>query len=163
MSFSKETVTINSRKFDGSIDKTWKANFVKQADSLLVFVGEFEKDVSHSHLGVIRRGTVSREFYWLDGWFNVFQFYEPDGSFRNFYCNLNVPPTFVNNVLDYVDLDVDVLIWKDFTIEILDLDEFAANSEKFNYPAEVRNKVGESLEKILELVENREFPFDLNI
>ncbi|HXH70973.1 MAG TPA: DUF402 domain-containing protein [Pyrinomonadaceae bacterium] len=163
MQNSREIVTINSRKFDGTIHKTWSANLIERKDKLLTLVGEFEEEIKHSHLGVIRRGTVSYEFYWLDGWFNVFRFHEPDGSLRNFYCNINMPPKFEDNVLDYVDLDIDVLVWKNFSIEILDADEFAENSKKYDYSVEIKNKTNESLKKILELVENRDFPFDTKI
>jgi protein associated with RNAse G/E len=163
MQKSGKSVTINSRKFDGSIHKSWQADLIEEKDSLLIFLGEFEKEVRHSHLGVIRPGTLSYEFYWLSGWFNVFRFHEPDGGFRNFYCNLNMPPKFENDILDYVDLDIDVLIWKDFSVEILDMDEFEANAKKYNYPAEIKNRTKESLEEILALVEKREFPFDIKI
>ncbi len=71
-----------------------------------------------------------------------------------------MPPKFENNVLDYVDLDIDVLVWKNFSIEILDTDEFAENSKKYDYSEKIKNRTNESLEKILELVENRDFPFD---
>lgn len=160
---SKKAVTVNSRKFDGTIHKTWKVNFIERKDSLLTFVGEFETEITHSHLGVIRRGTLSYEFYWLGGWFNVFRFHEPDGRLRNFYCNINMPPKFEDGVLDYVDLDIDILIWRNFSLEVLDIDEFAENSKKFNYPMEVKVKVEESLKRLIELVENREFPFDVEI
>ena len=158
---SKKFVTINSRKFDGEIHKSWAAEFLNEQGLLLTFVGEFEKEIKHPRLGVIGRGTVSYEFYWLDGWFNVFRFHEPGGDLRNFYCNISMPPKFENDVLDYVDLDIDVLVWKDFSVELLDLDEFAENSARFNYPLEIKNKTEENLEKLLELIENREFPFDI--
>lgn len=159
----KNFVTVNSRKFDGTIHKTWTVNFIDRKNSLLTFVGEFEKEITHPHLGVIRRGTVSYEFYWLDAWFNVFRFQESDGSLRNFYCNINMPPQFADGVLDYVDLDIDILVWRDFSVEILDIEEFAENSEKFNYSAEIKIKVRENLKKLLELVEKREFPFNIEI
>ncbi len=56
---SKESVTINSRKFDGTIHRTWNANLIERKDTLLIFVGEFEREVKHSHLGVIGRGKIS--------------------------------------------------------------------------------------------------------
>jgi hypothetical protein len=158
---SQKIVTINSRKFDGTIHKTWAAKLISQKDSLLTLVGEFEKEINHTHLGIIRRGTISQEFYWLDGWFNIFQFYELDGSLRNFYCNLNLPPKFEDNCLDYVDLDIDVIVWKNFSIEILDTDEFLENSKRFGYSTEIKNKVEENLNHLLKLIENRHFPFDI--
>jgi len=126
----------------------------------MIFVGEFENDVSHSHLGLIRRGTISYEYYWLDRWYNVFRFQEPDGNFRNYYCNINMPPTYQNNVLDYVDLDIDVLVRDDLSLKMLDEDEYRRNSEVFTYPDELKASVERSLEELLNLIRNREFPFN---
>ena len=97
----KKLITINSRKYDGKIHRSWKATLIGQTNSLLKFVGEFDQEIKHAHLGVIRRGTVSYEYYWLDRWYNVFRFHEPEGDLRNFYCNVNLPPKFENDVLDY--------------------------------------------------------------
>lgn len=153
-------VTIISRKFDGKIHRSWKAKLIEKKDSLLEFVGIFEKEIRHDYLGVIRRGTVSYEFYWLSGWFNVFRFHEPEGELRNFYCNINLPPRFENNILDYIDLDIDVVVWRNFSFQILDLEEFAENADKFSYPKEVIFEAKENLKKLIERIENREFPFN---
>lgn len=160
MNSSESMVVINSRKFDGTIHRSWRANLIEQKNNQLVFLGEFENDVEHPYLGLIRRGTLSYEFYWVDGWFNVFRFHEPDGEFRNFYCNINMPPTFEENVLDYVDLDIDILVWKDFSVRILDIEEFEQNSQKFNYPAEIKKLTYQNLNKVLKSIELRVFPFD---
>lgn len=156
---AEKIVTINSRKFDGRIHRSWTAKLLEKKDSLLCFVGEFDHEIKHSHLGVIKRGTLSYEFYWLNRWYNVFRFDEPDGGLRNFYCNLSMPPIFKNDVLDYVDLDVDVLIWQDFSYQILDLEEFEENSAKFNYPKKVHDKADKSLIRLIKMIEKRSFPF----
>ncbi len=155
-------VTINSRKFDGQIHRSWKVKVIKIKTPLLVFIGVFEEEVKHPHLGVIGRGTISREFYWLNCWYNIFQFYEPDGGLRNFYCNINLPPKFENNVLDYTDLDIDLLVWNDFSYRVLDLDEFEENAARFSYSNELRHKALSSLEHLIFLVKNKSFPFNEN-
>lgn len=154
-------ITVNSRKYDLSIRRSWKCRLIERADPLLVFVGEFDRDVEHPDLGSIAAGTISYEYYWLDRCYNVFRLHEPDGSFRNFYCNINMPPTFAGGVLDYVDLDIDVLVWPDWTSIILDKDEFEANSAKFNYPESVLSQANTALSELLDLIEERRFPFDI--
>jgi len=155
-----EPITINSRKFDLSISRSWTCTFLNQQDTLLEFIGEFDGDVRHPDLGLIKRGTVSYEFYWLDRYYNVFRFQEPDGALRNYYCNINLPPTFSNNVLDYVDLDIDVLVWPTFEYQVLDLDDFEANARKFGYSDEVQAKALKTLDELLVSINSREFPFD---
>jgi uncharacterized protein len=152
-------VIINSRKFDGHVHRSWNAEFIEKRDSLLIFTGEFEEEVRHSKLGVIRRGTISHEYYWLDRWFNVFKFHEPEGELRNFYCNLNMPPEFKNNILDYIDLDIDVLVSKSFETEILDLEEFNENSKLYGYSDELKAKTFETLNELLKMIEIRAYPF----
>lgn len=125
-----------------------------------LFVGEFSETINHKQLGIIRCGTISYEYYFKNRWYNIFRFHEPEGEFRNFYCNINQPPTVSANVLNYIDLDVDVLVWKDFACEILDLDEFKINAEQLSYSKEVKKNVKKSVKELLVLIQNRQFPFD---
>ena len=156
-------VTINSRKFDNKIHRSWNANVVEQDSTRIIFCGEFDKEISHSHIGVIRRKSVSYEYFWFDRWYSIFRFHEPDGKFRNFYCNINQPPIFENNVLDYVDLDIDVIVWDDSRTEILDMDEFESNAVKYCYPETIVKKTLQSLDELLELIDKRQFPFNIQI
>lgn len=156
-------ITVNSRKYDQSIRRSWQCKLIEETNDYFVFLGEFETEVNHKQLGVIRPATVSYEYYWKNEYFNVFRFHEPDGEFRNFYCNINMPPMFEKNTLDYVDLDIDILVWKDFSIEILDVDEYETNKEKYSYSVSLQQKVSESIETLLSKIKNKEFPFDINL
>jgi len=157
---SGQQVTVNSRKYDLNIRRSWKCELVEQNASYLIFVGEFDEAVSHPGLGDIQRGTVSYEYYWPGRWYNVFRFHSPDGEFRNYYCNISMPPTFENNVLDYVDLDIDIVVAKDFSYEILDRDDFEINTLKYGYPEALRAKIEETVSQLVMQIVNRSFPFD---
>lgn len=160
MSVINQLVIINSRKFDGKIHRTWQAELIERRGSLLIFMGRFAEEINHANLGIIRRGTISYEYYWLDRWYNIFQFHEPDGELRNFYCNISQPPKLRRNILDYIDFDIDILVWKDFSYETLDLEEFDENKRKFKYPPKIINKIQNSVSEIKFLIQNRRFPFD---
>jgi len=159
---SKSPITITARKFDGSVHRSWKAELIERNGPLLVFLGEFEMEVNHPQVGVIRRGTLSYEYYWLDRWYSVFRFHEPGGVFRNYYCNINMPPKFENEVLDYVDLDLDVLADNKGTIEILDRTEYESNLKRYGYSDKIQKNVSDSLDELLQTIKNRDFPFDLD-
>ena len=157
-----DSVTINSRKFDGRIHRSWKASLVKRDGSLLLFVGKFEREVNHPDLGVIKCGTISYEHYWLDRWYNIFRFHEPDGEFRNFYCNISMPTKFEDNAVDYVDMDIDVLVNRDLTYLVLDRAEFEENIVKYQYPDETIRMARSSLKELLILIRSGEFPFNID-
>ncbi len=157
-----QQITVNSRKYDGSIRRTWTCELTESVGDLHKFLGVFDRDVDHDELGLIRKGTISHEYYWLSRWFNVFRFHEPDGTFRNFYCNIGMPPTFEGGVLDYVDLDIDVLVDNDFSYKVLDRKEFEANRKKFQYSAEILLQVENNLRELIRMIESKEFPFCKN-
>src|SRR5262245_57686061 len=66
-------ITVNARKYDLNVRKSWTCRLVEQNNPLVALVGEFDSDISHAGLGSISRGTISEEFYWLDRWYNVFR------------------------------------------------------------------------------------------
>ena len=146
-------ITVNSRKYDGKVRRTWTGGIVSESDDLIVLVGRFEFDVLHNDIGSIREGTVSFEHYWLDRWYNVFRFHEPDGALKCYYCNVAMPPTFDGLVIDYVDLDIDVITWPDKTREILDLDDFERNTIKFGYPDDIRGSALTALDELAALID----------
>lgn len=151
--------TINARKFDGSVHRSWRARLVERAGDLLIFEGIFEKEVRHRDLGVIRRGTVSMEYYWLDRHYNVFQFFEPEGSPKCLYCNVNLPPVLSEGVLDYVDLDLDVLARPGAAPILLDKEEFEANARIFGYSNDLIDLSHKAVEEVLRLLGRAEPPF----
>jgi protein associated with RNAse G/E len=158
LSRMSELFTINSRRFDGSIRRSWSCKLIERDEPRLVFVGVFEFDVEHAELGSISRGTISYEYYWLDRWYNVFAFFEPDGHFRNYYCNINMPPALKDTELNYIDLDLDVVVWPDGSIVTLDRDEYESNAGLYNYPPEVRTRSESALQEVLQLANKRLLP-----
>jgi protein associated with RNAse G/E len=157
---ARQKIRINSHNFDLTIRRSWNAELIRHDGSLLELVGEFEIDVDHLDLGHIERGTISYEYYWLDRWYNIFRFHEPTGEFRNYYCNINLPPVLEDNVLDYVDLDIDVLIDSKGIVTILDLDEFEENSRQFSISEPTRSSAFKALDELISVFSQRKFPFD---
>ncbi len=155
----QRAVTVRTYKYDGSEHRHWRAQISRQEDSLIVLDAKFEEEIRHPLLGTVARETSSIEYYWLDRWYNVFRFVEPTGELRNFYCNVNVPPVLENDVLSYIDLDMDVLVGPDFSYSVLDEDEFAANAARFHYPREVLDQSESALKELISLIEGRSFPF----
>lgn len=164
MAFKSETnanaITVCTFKYDGTEHRRWRAQVARQENSLLILNAEFEEEIQHPLLGTLPQGTLSIEYYWLDRWYNVFRFLQPNGELRNFYCNVNVPPVFHQNVLSYIDLDMDVLVAPDLSYRILDEDEFTANAARFKYPLEVQQRSRQAMKQLVTLIESRHFPFN---
>jgi len=143
-------IVVRVLKYDGQERRRWPARDAKQDGPLIVLDAVFDEEIQHDLLGRIALGTISREFYWLDRWYNIFRFNE------RFYCNVTQPPSFDGSILTYVDLDIDVLVESDFSYKILDLEDF----ENYSYPTDLKKQAREALDELLSLVEARSFPFN---
>lgn len=147
---NSDAILVRVLKYDGTERRRWPARVAKHVGPLIVLEAVFAEEVQHDLLGTIASGTVSKEYYWLDRWYNVFRFSD------RFYCNVTQPPSFDGSVLTYVDLDIDVLVESDFSYRILDLEDFEASC----YPADVQEDAQQALDELTSLVENRSFPFN---
>ncbi|MCA1576019.1 MAG: DUF402 domain-containing protein [Acidobacteria bacterium] len=149
-------IVVRVLKYDGAEHRTWRARIVKHVGPLIVLDAVFAEEIQHDLLGTISSGTISEEYYWLDRWYNVFRFSDPDRKRSRFYCNVTQPPTLNDSVLSYVDLDIDVLVESNFSYQILDLEDF----EAYRYPEAVKQRAREALDEVVTLVETRSFPFN---
>lgn len=157
---SRARIEVHSYKYDGLLHRTWPAELLRQEGSLIVLDAKFSAEVIHDLLGTIASGTHSLEYYWLDRWYNVFRFAEPEGSLRNYYCNVNVPPTFDGEILSYVDLDLDILVEPDLSYRILDVEDFERNAEAYSYSVEVKANARRAVAELVNMIESRAFPFN---
>lgn len=152
-------ITVRACKYDGAEHRRWSATVIRQEGPLLVLDASFPEEIKHDLLGTIVSGTRSIEYYWLDRWYNVFRFSQPDGELRSYYCNVNSPPEFDGQTLSYVDLDIDLLVEPDLTYRVVDLKDFEDNARRYNYSAEVQTNASRALIELIDLIESRTFPF----
>jgi len=145
-----EEIVVRVYKYDGREHRTWRARVREQVGPLIVLDAFFAEVVEHELLGKIASGTISKEYYWRDRWYNVFRFSD------RFYCNVTEPPRFDGSILTYVDLDIDILVKQDFSYRILDLEDF----EAYPYPAEVQQKARQAVTELVSLIAARAFPFN---
>jgi protein associated with RNAse G/E len=156
---AKAPIEVHAYKYDGQLHRSWGAYLIRQEGSLIVLDAIFPVEVVHDLLGTIAGGTHSLEYYWLDRWYNVFRFARPDGTLRNYYCNVNVPAKFDGETLSYVDLDLDILVDPDFSYQVLDVEDFETNAHRYDYPAEVEANARRAVDELVSLIETRQFPF----
>ena len=154
-----EQVTVRVLKYDGAEYRRWPARLARREGSLIVLEAAFEFAVQHHLLGDIQHGTRTIEYYWLDRWYNVFRFLRTDDSTRLYYCNVNMPPQFEDDVLTYIDLDIDILVQPDFSYQVLDQEEFAANAARYGYSEQTKRQAEAAVAELIKMIEARQFPF----
>jgi uncharacterized protein len=147
---------IISHKIGTTESRAWNGVLFKETEEMLMFRAEFEQKLIHPELGVLHRGTISYEYFWKSEWFNVFRLHDRRDRFLTYYCNICRPPIVGDNRLEYVDLELDILVEKNLQYRLLDESEF----EKLAITPDTRCKATLGLSKALEKIARAEFPFD---
>jgi protein associated with RNAse G/E len=94
-------------------------------------------------------------------WFNIVALMEEHGV--RYYCNLASPPYKNNNIITYIDYDLDVIRLPSGEINVVDQDEYDAHKLKFHYSETVELKVKEGLDRLLERIQKQQPPFQDHI
>ena len=92
---------------------------------------------------VVPAGSVNLAHYWMDRPYNVYHFVEGRRTIA-LYCNVAEPTAIREDLVEYVDLAVDVLIDPKGTATVLDEDELPADLSP-----ERRKRVARALEELL--------------
>jgi protein associated with RNAse G/E len=153
-------ISVRVLKYDGAEHRRWNGRIARNDGSLIVLYCEFEEEVQHELFGNIPRGTQTIEYYWLDRWYNIFQFLDSAGKTRVLYCNVSTPPVLTDETLSYVDLDIDILVQANLSYHVLDLEEFEGHVVQFGYSDEVKSKAHAAVAELIKMIETRQFPFD---
>ena len=157
---NRNEFTVRVLKHDGTEYRRWQAKLRRREDPLLVFDAEFDVDVSHELMGEIPRGTRTVEYYWLDRWYNIFRLLDHGGATRLWYCNVNTPPGIEGAILSYVDLDIDIVVQQDLSYQVMDMDEFEENANRYGYSDDERARAHAAVDDLVALIQLRQFPFD---
>ncbi|MGE5674116.1 MAG: DUF402 domain-containing protein [Mycobacterium leprae] len=156
-----EVVTVQAYKYGGIPHYRFAVRVLDRSPELMVVTGEYGRELIHQTRG--KRFTIqnrSIEFYWPGRPYTVAADCSAEGQIRQYYCNINLPPVMADDRVEWVDLDLDLIVQPDLSWQVVDEEEFELHQVRYGYPPEVIQLARESLAALIRLVEAREYPFD---
>lgn len=90
-------------------------------------------------------------------WFNAFVFYKNDKK-QKFYFNIASPASIKDKYIEYIDMDIDLVVSSDFKkVEILDMEEFKSHIKEYNYSDFLIKNSLEATEYIKKIKDDKNF------
>ncbi len=162
---SDNNVVIKSFKHNGHIHRIWFENWPVPQHELYPKHAEENMHIFINHGTRIRESDgkewISRvpgvTFFLPGYWYNVVALLEATGV--RYYCNIASPFYFYENVLTYIDYDLDAIKLPDGTIHVVDEEEYRNHRVQYQYPPLVETKVKEGLESLIARMESGSSPF----
>lgn len=149
---------IISYKHDGELHRVWK-DVVKIHESKdLVIIVNNKVDVIDGDGRKWKTREPAICYFFKNYWFNVISMIRSNDVY--YYCNLSSPYVIDEEGLKYIDYDLDVKLFPDGEVLLLDRDEFDFNINYMHYSDEILNIIKYNLKVLLDKIENREEPFN---
>ena len=153
-------IRVVSSKYDGSPHWEFDAYFVLERGPLIIATN-FAGQELQTWDGPWTTPYDTRNHFWTDRWYNVMRCERPrGGGLEYWYCNVTTPAVYDGETLRYVDLDLDVVVRPDGSVELLDEDEFTENSARMGYPEDVVRAAQAAADELMRLAAQRVFPFN---
>ncbi len=147
---------IHSYKHNGNIHRIWERNRFLHYKQGVLIGGNLNTFVAESDgQNWFTRPAVT--FFYPNRWFNIIGMKKKEGI--QFYCNMSSPYVINEGALKYIDYDLDVKVFPDFSYEILDYEEFLENLDKMHYPPKLVYLLQVELKELLEMIDNKQGPF----
>lgn len=94
-----------------------------------------------------------------DEWWHL-HYNGADGHTYSHFVDIVTPPVWVSeNRYEMIDLDLDVAVYQDETVEVQDEDEFEVHQVQYGYTAEMIRRATEETQRIVRELEARREPF----
>ncbi len=110
-------------------EETWRyeGQVLVEMPERVLLEARFNRPDLPFHGIVLRENDRFVELYFSDRWYNIFEVHDrEDDRIKCWYCNVCKPAVFADGLISYVDLALDLLVYPDGRMLVLDEDEFAA-------------------------------------
>ena len=120
-----ESYRIEKLYSDGSFSFSWQAHLLQAEPNLRRVSATFNGKPTQLGRVSLSIGDHFIETYYSDHWYNVFEIYSPGHTVpKVWYFNICKPAVFETDRISWVDLALDVLVFPQGEVMLLDLDEF---------------------------------------
>ena len=150
-------ILIHGYKHNGKIHRCWSKGLVLQEtdDHYIVINNRTLVTESDGRMWHTREPAI-----WYmpkHKWYNVICMIRKTGVY--YYSNIASPTLYDGEALKYIDYDLDVKVFPDFTYKILDEDEYRKHKSEMDYPEEIQSIIYQQLDILIDMIENRRGPF----
>ena len=156
-----DKLQIHCYKHDGSLHRTWDEAVVLDIfDDYMVF-GNNRTTVVDSDGKIWKTREPAVMFFFTNRWFNIIGQLKDYGIY--YYCNIATPALIDNRVIKYIDYDLDLRVFPNGSFKILDRLEYKYHRKQMHYSNRLDFILKYELANLIEMVRERELPFDKNI
>ena len=152
---------LHCYKHNGKINSISDKITVLEVNDDFIICGDFKTTITESDGSTHKTKEPAVMFFYKKRWFNVLAQLKKQGLF--YYCNIATPYLLDDNVIKYIDYDLDLRVFPDGGYRILDKNEYNYHKKIMHYSNELDEIIKSELDSLIEMKKNNEGPFDKEV
>lgn len=157
----KERVTIHCYKHNGQLHKTWQDAILLEKTKDRIVLGNCKALVTKVDGKTWHTKEPAIIFYYPNKWYNIIAQLKEHGLF--YYCNITSPYIIEDNIIKYIDYDLDLRVFPDGGFKILDRNEYKYHKRLMKYSKELDMVIRYSLTELINLKRSNSGPFNKEV
>ena len=155
-----DKLEIHCYKHNGHLHRQWDEAVLLEKNKDYMVFGNNKTTVVDSDGQVWNTKEPAILFFFNNRWFNIIGQLKDYGIY--FYCNIATPFLIDENVIKYIDYDLDLRVFPNGSFKVLDRMEYKFHKRQMHYSNRLDFILRYELGNLIELVRNKDFPFDKN-
>ena len=153
-----DRLTINCYKHNGKIHRSWdEATILDVTDNYLVCANNKTKVTENDGRSYFTNEPAILFFY-KNSWFNIIAQLKSHGLF--YYCNIASPYVIDENIIKYIDYDLDLRVFPDGGFRVLDRNEYKYHKKIMHYSDDLDLVLRSELSNLIDMKRKNEGPFN---
>ena len=156
-----DNLELHCYKHNGKINSISDRITVLDVKEDYIVCGDFKTTITESDGSTHKTKEPAILFFYKNRWFNILAQLKKQGLF--YYCNIATPFLIDDNIIKYIDYDLDLRVFPDGGFRILDKNEYNYHKKIMHYSDELDEVVKSELSSLIEMKRNNEGPFDKSL
>lgn len=156
-----DKLQVHCYKHNGKINSISDEAIVLEVTKEMLVCGNYHAKLTDNDGKSHRTKEPAIIFFYKDNWFNIIAQFKEYGLF--YYCNIATPYLIDENVIKYIDYDLDLRVFPDGGYKVLDRNEYKYHKKVMNYSEDLDLIITKELEKLIKMKQNGEGPFNKKV
>ncbi len=149
---------IHCYKHNGTIHRTWDEAVVLDIVDDILVCGNYKTIITEKSGRARKTKEPAIIFFYKKRWFNVFAQIKRKGIF--YKCNIASPYLIDEDIIKFIDYDLDLKVFPDLSFKILDQGEYKYHQKIMKYSESLDEILKSELNELIDIVKNKESPFN---
>ncbi len=153
-----DKLEIHCYKHNGQIHRTWNEAIVLDTFDELLICGNENATITEKNGRTHKAKEINIIYFYKNNWFNVFGQFGKRGLY--YKSNIASPYLIDDNVIKFIDYDLDLKVFPDGAFKILDKNEYKYHKKIMNYSEDLDIVLQNELSNLIVMKKNEEGPFN---